>query len=38
MTKEKITHKKDERKKPTMSQKERKALKREKKQSKINKI
>jgi hypothetical protein len=34
MTKEKIKHQKDERKKPTMTMKERKAQKREKKLNK----
>lgn len=38
MTKEQIKHRKDERKKPTMTPKERKALKREKKINKQNKI
>lgn len=37
MTKEQVRHRKDERKKPTMTPKERKAKKQEKKQQKQNK-
>jgi hypothetical protein len=38
MTKEIVKHRKDERKKPTMTPKERKAKKQDKKQQKSNKI
>jgi len=38
MTKEQVKHRKDERKKPTMTPKERKQKKQEKKQNKQSKI
>ena len=38
MTKEVVKHRKDERKKPTLTPKEKKAKKMEKKQNKANKV